>query len=639
MNKREIVIPKGIEYISQWEGYEIPRGEHCIVDKGVTGCGYTEFALRNKDFVVLCSPRKLLLENKSEKHLKEGNINVLYLDGLTYDDMRDRVRVHLNVCLSANLPPKFLITYDSTGKLVNCLKDFGMLSRFIFVVDEFQSIFLDSYFKVGVEFDFVNNLRECESVVYLSATPMLDKYLDRLDDFKDLMFYKLDWSETGYVETVVIERKRTNALTSECCKIINEYLNGVFPLILDNEDNSKILQSREAVFYFNSVSEILRIVRKCSLTPENTIIVCSKSDKNKKKLKEVGFDFGRIPLADEPNPMFTFCTSAVYMGVDFYSDCASSYVFADPNVDCLALDISLDLPQIIGRQRNKNNPFKNFISLFYKTKRDGETKLTEDNFKKYLEKKREKTQNLLNIYNKVSAEEKRDYIDKLRESIEYSNYSKDFISISEKTGEPIYNTLIDIADQRAWEVAQKDYQDKISVTKALKDIKGLNIVTQDYRDRDEIIISSFLNDYFFKTNIFKEKMKMYCEFREKFEDNPYIISSLEHRISDQRFHQYFKYYGISGCKARKYEELELRRVWEDSTKEEKLGSMIYSKFKEGDRVAMSEMKETLRTLYSNLSLSKSPKATDILDYFEVSKTNITTKDGVKKGFKLGRKLR
>jgi hypothetical protein len=44
---------------------------------------------------------------------------------------------------------------------------------------------LDSYFKVGVEFDFVNNLRECDSVVYLSATPMLDKYLDRLDDFKD----------------------------------------------------------------------------------------------------------------------------------------------------------------------------------------------------------------------------------------------------------------------------------------------------------------------------------------------------------------------------------------------------------------------------------------------------------------------
>ena len=44
MNKKIIKIPRGIEYISQWSEYAIPRGEHCIVDKGVTGCGYTEYA-------------------------------------------------------------------------------------------------------------------------------------------------------------------------------------------------------------------------------------------------------------------------------------------------------------------------------------------------------------------------------------------------------------------------------------------------------------------------------------------------------------------------------------------------------------------------------------------------------------------
>ena len=44
MIKKEIIeIPRGIEYISQWSEYAIPRGEHCIVDKGVTGCGYTEY--------------------------------------------------------------------------------------------------------------------------------------------------------------------------------------------------------------------------------------------------------------------------------------------------------------------------------------------------------------------------------------------------------------------------------------------------------------------------------------------------------------------------------------------------------------------------------------------------------------------
>ena len=44
MNKKVIKVPSGrdIKYISEWSEYKIPKG-HCIVDKGVTGCGYTEY--------------------------------------------------------------------------------------------------------------------------------------------------------------------------------------------------------------------------------------------------------------------------------------------------------------------------------------------------------------------------------------------------------------------------------------------------------------------------------------------------------------------------------------------------------------------------------------------------------------------
>ena len=47
MEKTEIIIPKGIEFISDWKEYVLPKG-HCIVDKGITGCGYTEMCLRNE---------------------------------------------------------------------------------------------------------------------------------------------------------------------------------------------------------------------------------------------------------------------------------------------------------------------------------------------------------------------------------------------------------------------------------------------------------------------------------------------------------------------------------------------------------------------------------------------------------------
>ena len=636
MNKQRIDIPKNIEYINQWEDYKIPRGEHCIVDKGVTGCGYTEMCLQNNDPIVLCSPRKLLLENKSEKHLRLKNYNIVYLDSLTLESMIVIVERQLDYCYRENLVPKFLITYDSTGKIIECLKRFNILDNFIFIVDEFQSIFLDSYFKVGVEFDFVNNLQECSSVVYLSATPMLEKYLVRLDEFKDLHFYKLDWSKSGFVETVTIERKKTNALTTECCKIVNNYLNNKFPMIPDNENN--IHESKEAVFYFNSVSEILRVIRKCHLTPKNTLIVCSKSESNLQKLRKEGFTFGKIPLEDEPNPMFTFCTSAVYMGVDFYSNCASSYVFADPNVECLALDISLDLPQIIGRQRNKNNPFKNNIVLFYRTKRAEETPLTKEKFDEYQKEKRNATKRLLELYQLATDDDQRKvYTQKLLESIEYSNYSRDFVSISEKTGKPIYNSLIEIADERAWEVSQKEYQDTISVTKAINNLENLNTRVVAYKDEDEKIVDVFINDFFDKTNVFEEKMQMYCEFSDLYKRNEHIMNLL-YRRTNNKFFQYYKYYGTAGCSAKKFRESDLLAGWSDSSKGEKLKNIIYSVYKSGDKIAMSEIKKTLKNIYESLGITKTAKATDLGNYFKLTKTHVIINSEVKHGFKLGDKL-
>ena len=644
MNKDIIKIPNGVEYISQWNQYSLPRGEHCIVDKGVTGCGYTEFALKNMDWVVLCSPRKLLLENKSEKHLKEKHYNIIYLDSLSVEDMFDIVKLHINKCVySLELPPKLLITYDSTGKLIDILNELGVRENFIFVVDEFQSIFLDSYFKVGIEFDFVNNLQDCSSVIYLSATPMLDKYLEKIPHFKDLPFHKLDWSGTGYVETVTIERKRTNSLTAECCKIVNNYLNGNYPKEIDPYDNSVVVQSKEAVFYFNSVSEILRVINKCKLTPENTIIVCSRSEKNSIKLKKLGFTFGRIPLEDEPNPMFTFCTSAVYMGVDFHSSCASSYVFANPNVECLALDISLDLPQIIGRQRNKNNLFKNHIALFYKTKRTEEDELNEQSFLRHQEEKREATKTLLNIYDKVSDKEKKEYVKTLKDSIEYSKYSNNFVSISERTGKPVYNTLIDIADQRAWDVSQKDYQDTISVTKAIQNIDNLKTDTVKYTDTDENIINIFLRDHFFATNIFKERLALYCLFRKDLEDSgkyPFVLEALIRRITDPRFNSYYLFYGYDGCKAKHFEDALLKEGLNNASKIDVLSEEIYSIFSEGDKITLVDIKSRLKQIYEKLHLSKAAKAVDLEKFFELTKIRVTLPDKSRSwGFKLGKRLK
>ena len=69
-----------------------------------------------------------------------------------------------------------------------------------------------------------------------------------------------------------------------------------------------------------------------------------------------------------------------------------------------------------------------------------------------------------------------------------------------------------------------------------------------------------------------------------------------------------------------------------------LKDKIYSEFKEGDRISLSDIKEKLAKIYSEISYSKSAKANDLEEWFEVSLINITSLQGKRgKGFELLKK--
>ena len=620
MIKHEILVPSDLEYISDWQDYSLPTG-HCIVDKGVTGCGYTEYCISNNYDLVLCSPRKLLLENKYDQHQGEDNIFYLRNELENYSDVSDlkeKLRNHILNCNFKRKSVKILVTYDSAYLIIDFLKEFGLLNKFFFIVDEFQSIFLDSYFKSEVENDFVEYLQDCPNVLYLSATPMLDKYLEKVDMFKDLNFYTLSWKNSKYTETINIQRKRTNSLGHECKRIIENYLNGKFDVSLGK--NKQLVESKEAVFYFNSISDIIRTVKSMGLTPNNCSIICSDTLENQQKLGRIGFKISRVPLKNEKNKMFTFCTRSVYIGADFYSDCASSYVFADPNIGSLALDISLDLPQIVGRQRNRENPFKNNIVIFYRTIK-GENIEDIVSFEEKQKQRRESTYRLLKAFSSQDELTKNDLLKKLKSDIEVSKYSDDYVSISKKTGEPVYNSFIEIANERAWEVAQVDYQDKINVTRS---IFNEGYTQEEFHYEEDKILSEFLDNKFYMTGIFEEKMKMYCEFMDKYGNNKYILDSIIHKI-DPKFKTYYDLYGTSGCKSISYHEVNLKQGISDNMKNPDIKNNLISIFKIGSRYTLKDIKTIVKDTYSNLNISKTPKASDLESYFDVSEVKITDK--------------
>ena len=622
MNKIIQKVPSGrnIKYISDWQEYKIPT-EHCIVDKGVTGCGYTEYCLTNNLPTILCSPRKLLLENKSEQH--QNDINILYLRNEIKDIndialLRNKIKNHIFLCDEENLPIKFLVTYDSSHYIIDILKELGILSDFYFIIDEFQSIFLDAFFKSDVEFDFVEYLQECPNVLYLSATPMLDKYLEKVDTFKNLPFYEIDWSMTGVVENIIIKRKFAASLGSECIKIVKQFLSGKYPSTFTSD--SKIVFSKEAVFYFNSISDIIRVINKTNLLPSQVNIICANDGVNNGKLSKIGHSIGKIPLKGEPNKMFTFCTKAAYIGSDFYSDNASSYVFADPNIKSLALDISLDLPQIVGRQRNRKNPFKNNIVIFYKTKRKDDKDLTEEEFEKTQKERRNATVDLLDLFKGATISQRKEYTKKLKDSIEVSNYSDDFVSISKKTGEPVYNSFIEIANERSWEVSQKDYQDKISVTKSLE---SLTSDISEYQSDLEKEVQDFLDNKFYSTGIFREKMRMYCEFMDKHQGNKEVSDIIYFKIKDPKYRKYYNFYGTKGCSAKKYQKENLELGMIDVSKSDELSSVVHKKFQIGERYTLKEIKSVLQDIYRDLGITSKPKATDLDKYFSLTRTKFS----------------
>lgn len=99
---------------------------------------------------------------------------------------------------------------------------------------------------------------------------------------------------------------------------------------------------------------------------------------------EMEYKIGDIPWKSEPHKMLSCCTSTVYVGADFYSDNAYSYIFANPLVECLTIDVSVDIQQIIGRQRLDSNPFKNMATLYFNTKKSD---MTEETMNKSIKQK------------------------------------------------------------------------------------------------------------------------------------------------------------------------------------------------------------------------------------------------------------
>ena len=680
MIKEKIVVPACVRFISDWEklegGYSLANYQYPhIVNKQITGCGFTEYCLTNRFNIVLCSPRKLLLENKETQHGDE----VLYVNNILgnfsesgYDlqstsknllkelsmieetleeenissqgkvaEMERSIRDYISRRAESRLPYKILVTYDSFRHVRRVLESMKLLDTFFVVVDEFQSIFVDSRFKSSTELEFTNQLRGLQRLCFVSATPMMDKYLEMLDEFKDLPYYEFDWAseKEDRVVSPRLEVKATKSLLGEASRIILSYLSGNFIKHIYKDSSGKSLreiESKEAVLYFNSVKSICMLIKKFNLSQDICNILCARTRENEEKIRKAfgvtkkEFNgLGHIPKKGEPHKMFTFCTRTVYLGADFYSTNARSFVFSDANIDSLAVDISLDLPQILGRQRLTENPWKNSAEFYFKPL-DEFGAISEEDFLTRVEEKKKSTEILLKALDNMDHETQKKIIEKYERDAKTNNYKTDYVSVNRHAGSqpiPVFNNLVMVAEQRAYDIQQVDFRDRFKVFSALQ---NSNV---NYDISSETITESLA--IFDNLPTFVDKMKSLCT-NEIFTDQ--VIQIILNSVPIQ-YYMFYQALGPETITRLSYQKSKLveeyQRLVNNESVEVLVKDAILRSFLVGHRYTSNRVKNDLKTIYEMFDYRVVPKATNLKEYFELKDVLISMPDGkMSRGFEI-----
>ena len=657
----DYIVPRGIRFISElgtnFRFYKFPV--KCIINKQLPGCGFTEYCLRGPENVILCSPRKMLLKNKKDQHgrdvylvinelekevaidkdLNKIDKSQVFLEKLdemvngkdiVYNRLMNEIKDYLNERkYLGDKPAKILVTYDSYRIVKDILTSLGIFQSFYTIVDEFQTILHDSKFKSDTELDFLYHLHQSHSALFVSATPMLEEYLNMLDEFDGLPYINMDWASQDPTRVLKPSLKvlTMKSVGTKLPEIIDSYKSENFEsaVRMINGYPTKIV-SDEAVFYVNSVNHIISIIKKCDLQPEEVNILCSNTPENLKKIqKRLGkrFTIGEVPLEGDSHKMFTFCTRTVYLGADFYSTCARSFIFSDSNIDSLAVDISEDLPQILGRQRLFKNPWKNEATFYYRSTCDYR-KISQDEFDKELERKKRSTNNLLRSFDSAPDDAKYDLAKTYQKNTKSYNYKDDYIAVNEHIGSnlvPVLNNLVLVNEIRAFRIQQIDYKDRFTVFSTIHNtLSSDDIINQK--------VSEFLGEYQ-KLGTFKAKLKMLCEYG--FSDE--VIGVVLDQIGEHdNIKSYYLALGPQKLRALKYDKYYIEKELGIVTfSSELLNNTIHQNFNLGEKYSLSDLKVKLGDLYEKINYTAVPKANDILNYFEIKEYKSTEViDGEKK---------
>lgn len=626
-------MPNGCRYMSEDRDLlpYLKQFNKFILNKTITGCGGTSLFLKSDIDVVIISPRLQALKDKNKQHPDTFLFHLPYKNNGKMAEAIKRLMSEFNNYISycRNTPfnekryAKILVTLDSCEKVIDMLKGYGIIDSFLFVVDEFQCLMGDATFKGTTDMNFLIRLDcEAKNICYLSATPIQDIYLDSVPQFKGLPYIKLEWDPKVLEEPNVMEIQMKNDESAEkiCSNIIRDFKeNGYFvrKVVCGN-----VVYSTEACIFLNEVRSIINIIVKNNLKPDEVTILCSDG---KVSGLPKGFKTGHL-CTDKDNPQnktFTFCTKASFEGVDFYSTNAMTYVFINAGRKWQTLDIMLDIPQILGRQRLDVNPFRHDAVIYYKTKPDY---ISEQEFRLQQKAMVLETERFINDFNNAPDTMKERLIKLVSDRAEDKKFVDDYIDVLQVNGRQTLgiNTLVQVAMWNKWQQRRYYYSNSCQLTTSIQSAIMMNVKPQEVKDFEQRYYSADGNS----------KLKEYSDFRNTY---PYFTPFiLQNPFIDIQYHDWYDKLGYPELMRLNFDVQKVKEAYYYSCNKERIKLKCMEAFTTGKFYTKHEVKKILQQIYDGLGLvGKTAKATELKGYMNVKERMLTYYTGKRKeGYKI-----
>ena len=610
--------PNLLTYLQQFNKF--------ILNKTVTGCGGTSLFLNSDIDVVIISPRLQALKDKHEQHPDTFLFHSPYTNnGRRAEDIKrlmselnSYIKTHGNTPFIVCNPAKILVTLDSCDKVINVLKDNRAIDSFLFVVDEFQCLMGDATFKGTTDMNFLIRLdSEAKNICYLSATPIQDRYLDFVPQFKGLPYIKLEWDQAVLEEPNVreIQMKKDESAEKICGKLIKDFrTNGYFERKIVN---GQIVHSTEACIFLNEVRSIINIIVKNNLKPDEVTILCSDG---KVSGLPKGFKAGGL-CTDKYNPLnktFTFCTKASFEGVDFYSTNAMTYVFINAGKEWQTLDIMLDIPQILGRQRLDINPFRHDAVIYYKTKPNC---LSEQEFRLQQKAMELETEQFINGFNNAPDSMKERLIKLVRDRADDKKFIDDYVDVLQVNGRQTLgiNTLVQMAMWNKWHQRSHYYNNSCQLTTSIQ-----SAITKNVKQNE---VKNFEQQYYSASD--KDRLKVYSDFRNTCSSHYAII--LQNPFIDIHYHDWYDKLGYDELARLNFDEQKVEQEYDYHCNHGPIIQKCRETFTVGNFYTKPEVKNILQQIYDGLGLvGKKAKATELEGYMNVRERMVTDSTGNRK---------